>query len=195
MSDKKHRAPIPMPSESSYESDVVRSNSELHAATTKTSDYQPGTGMGAVVVHHLVTALLVAMALALGTWGYLTFKNASLFQRSDSRQSSPFEHHAVDAQVDRLHFALAVYHSLYEKHPADLEALVDEGLLFSSDLNYPPGSSTILYQRVGETYEITVERTVITTEPATPGDEIAPTEANPEAPQEVPEAPQKQAQP
>jgi hypothetical protein len=31
-------------------------------------------------------------------------------------------------------------------------------LLDSADLRYPPGSSTILYQRSGDTYQIVVER-------------------------------------
>jgi hypothetical protein len=137
--------------------DVVRSNSELHPADADVSDFEDGGTVGVVVVHHLVTAMLVAMALALGTWGYLTFRNASFFELPD-RRTSPFERSAVDAQVDRFHFALDVYFALYSKYPASLEEVVDEGLLDSTDLNYPPGSSTILYRRTGDTYQIVVER-------------------------------------
>lgn len=167
-----------MPDQSGGRLDVVQSNSELNPATADTREYQPGSGMGAVVIHHLVTAVLVALLLALGIWGYLAYKNAD-FLSAQTKRPTPFETAAVTAQVDRLHFALGVYQAIYDKYPAQLEALVDEGLLSSSDLAYPPGSSTILYQRIGETYQITVERTVRTTERIEPtGAVAAPESAN-----------------
>lgn len=157
-----HRDPIPMPDESSMDLDVVRSNSELHPADSDVSQFEEEGSVGVVVVHHLVTAMLVVMALALGTWGYLTFRKASFFELPN-RQVSPFERSAVDAQVDRFHFALDVYFDLYNKYPASLDELVDEGLLQSSDLRYPPGSSTILYRRSADTYQIIVERKFVKT--------------------------------
>ena len=159
MSDRRHRDPIPIPDDSGSKLDVVRSNSELNPATADTSDYQPGSGMGAVVVHHLVTAILIAGVLAAGVWGYLTFKNAD-FLKEQPKRPTPLEGPALSSQVDRLHFALGVYFAIYDKYPATLESLVDEGLLSTSDLAYPRGSSTILYQRLGDTYQLTVERMV-----------------------------------
>lgn len=157
---KRHRDPIPMPGNDERPFEIDRDQGVLQPPTADTSAYQPGTGMGAVVVHHLVTAALLVLMLALGTWGYLTFKDVTASDLGRTR-TRPLEHEAIAAQAQRLHFALSVFHALRGTYPPSLEGLVDEGLLQTSDLEYPPGPSSIVYQRIGDTYQLVIEKTVV----------------------------------
>lgn len=156
----KHRAPIEMPKDDGKPFSIDRD--DLAPATGDASKYHPDGGMRAAVVHHVVTAFLIAMVLAIGTWGYLTFKDAKRPEPGKFSFDAPiFEVAAGDAQLDRFRFALAVYFRLYEKYPPELDALVDEGLLSSKDLNYPRGSSSIVYKRTGDSYQLAIERTIV----------------------------------
>lgn len=182
-SGRKHRDPI----EVSLDSGRHPLQVDQQGLTAETADYKPGSGMGAVVVHHLVTAMLVVLAVALGTWGYLSFSKVRDGFLSEKR-TRPFEHQALAAQSERLHFALAVFFALYGNYPPSLEGLVDEGLLQPSDLEYPPGPSSIVYERVGDSYRLIVEKTVVTQAPAdaaTPAEGEAQADAN-EAPAPTP---------
>ena len=133
--------------------------------------------MRTAVVHHVVTAFLVAMVLAVGTWTYLTFRSSDVFERdgADGRltlKAPLFAVPAADAQLRRFQFALDVFFKLNERYPPSLDALVEAGLLEPSDLNYPPDkASRFVYERVGDSYRLTLVRTTVTTtvlDPAEP---------------------------
>ncbi len=167
----KHRAPIEMPKENSKRKgkkgkgderfQIDRDTADLRPADGDGSDYRPS--MRAAVAHHVITAFLIAMVLGVGTWTYLAFKGADVTKSGEALRAPIFEKAAGDAQMDRFVFALEVYFRIYEKYPPDLDALVDEGLLSGRDLNYPRGSSTIIYERTGDSYQLTMERTVVQT--------------------------------
>lgn len=167
----RHRAPIEMPKEDGPRGalELDRDSASLNPANADLSDYHPDGGMRSAVVHHVVTAFLIAMVLGIATWGYLAFKNVEAREKGSFALSAPLLEIAIgNAQLDRFRFALEVYFKLYEKYPPDLDALVDEGLLASSDLSHPPASfgatdSKIEYRRTGDTFELVVERTVVTT--------------------------------
>jgi len=158
MSNKRHRDPIPLPDDSGRELDIVRENTELNPPDADVGQFESGPGLGAVVVHHTVTALLLILLVALGTWSYLTFRGTSFLDMPDAKERATFETFAVDSQVQRIRFALEVYDRLYEKYPATLETLVDEGLLQPDDVYYPPGDVRYVYQRVGNDYRLAVTR-------------------------------------
>lgn len=113
-----------------------------------------GGGLGAVVLHHTVTAVMLALIIALGVWAYLTFRNTSFFQSPDARVDSRVESYALEAQLQRIHFALSVYFRLDGRYPADLAEVVERGLLLRSDLYYPSGRDRIAYGRTATGYTL-----------------------------------------
>lgn len=148
---RRHRDPIPIPDDD-VELDIRRDNRE-----TDPDPEEDGTGkhgVGSVVLHHTVTAVLVAIVLATGLWSYYQFRRTSFFALTSEAERSAFEVYAVDAQRDRIDFSLDVYAKLYDEYPSSLESLVDEGLLQESDLFYPVGERRFSYQRLGRSYEL-----------------------------------------
>lgn len=172
----KHRAPIEIDKNVEASLRFDRDNRQPISSEVVPSA-APAQSMRATVIHHLVTVLLICGMLAIGTWGYLTFKDAPLLTDAGVAFRAPlFDRPAGDAQLERLRFALDVYFKLNSKYPPDLDTLVEDGLLASTDLNYPPGDSTITYERVGESYQLAMERTIVTTTV-----EEVPAAASPEA--------------
>ena len=148
----KRRNPIPIRDEP-IELDIVHDNNELHTIAPETDE----AGVGAVVIHHIVTVIIVCLILMISVWAYLTFKSSSFFSKTDQEQPR-ITQWAVDAQVDRIEFALKVFRRLNAKYPADLDELVSAGLLVPSDPTYPPSTGTAYkYRRVGDTYELSVQ--------------------------------------
>ena len=155
------RPPIPMPNDSSP-LDVIHDNHELFPADANIEEFEEGSGAGAVVVHHAITAILVVMCLGLATWAYLTFKKASFFEPSTENQRT-IEPFVVQAQVDRIRVAIDVYYKLFDKYPNALEELVVAGILDATDPLYPPSpTSSIVYRKTGPSYELLIQ-TVTTT--------------------------------
>lgn len=113
-----------------------------------------GGGLGAVVLHHTVTALMLALILALGVWAYLTFRKTSFFQAPDADANSRVEAHALQAQLQRIRFGLSVYFRLDGRYPAALDELVERGLLLPSDLFYPTGKARYDYQRTASGFTL-----------------------------------------
>jgi hypothetical protein len=97
---------------------------------------QDKTQLRALVIHHVVTALLVVGALALAVWSYLTFKKRNFFYEA-SGQISELEAQLELSQRERISLAIKAYYQLHNNWPLSLEQLVEEGLLESSDLRYP----------------------------------------------------------
>ena len=157
MSRRKLPTPISVPIEMPDDLPIIRDNSELlfpqDVVATKSSK-----GVGAVVVHHVVTFLQILMVLGLGAWSYVTYKNTALFEAPEPGQRNALEPYVVDAQVQRIEQALRVYEALNEKFPVTLDVLVEDGLLEPSDLDYP-ASSVYRYQRFGESFKLEGPRT------------------------------------
>lgn len=127
---------------------------------TAPDDGQPQTpdetrsALGAVVLHHTVTAVMLVLILAIGVWAYLTFRNTSFFQAPDEQADTRTETYLLEAQLQRVEFALGVYFRLQERYPSDLSQLVDRGLLRESDLYYPSGRDRLVYSRTAGGYEL-----------------------------------------
>lgn len=143
--------PIPLDGDFQIDRDGFSANAD---------EYHPP--MRTAVVHHVVTAFLVAMVLSVGTWTYLTFRSSELFDAGFKLKSPLYAEPAAAAQLRRYQFALEVYFKLHEKYPPTLEDLVDARLLEASDLNYPPDKAAqFTYERVGDNYRLTLERTTV----------------------------------
>jgi hypothetical protein len=111
-------------------------------------------GLGAVVLHHTVTAFMLALMIAIGVWSYLTFRETSFFESADETATSRVSYYAAVAQRDRIESALEVHFRLHEKYPASLDVLVERGLLLESDLYYPSDDFEYEYERVGEDFTL-----------------------------------------
>lgn len=169
---KEHRAPISIDEHANHGPFELDYGGELNS---NPDQYSPP--MRTAVVHHVVTAFLVAMVLAVGTWTYLTFRSSDIlegdvFDGGLTLKAPLYATPAADAQLRRYQFALDVFFKLHERYPPSLDALVEAGLLDPSDLNYPPDkASRFEYERVGDSYRLTLVRTTVTTtvvDPAEP---------------------------
>jgi hypothetical protein len=122
------------------------------------------SGMGAVVLHHSVTALMLMLIIALGVWSYLSFRTTSFFQAPAASESSRVEAFVEEAQKQRIRFALRVFHRLDGRYPLTLDELVERNLLLPSDLEYPSGASSpgarFSYQREADGYTLQLARTL-----------------------------------
>jgi hypothetical protein len=147
----RHRDPIPLPDDDDREYEISRDNREIEPSFDEPSGKH---GVGAVVLHHTVTAVLVAVVLLTSLWSYYQFRQTSFFTLTSEADRSAFEVYAVDAQKDRISFALEVYEKLFDEFPSSLETLIDEGLLQESDLFYPSGGRNFSYQRMGRSYQL-----------------------------------------
>jgi hypothetical protein len=131
--------------------------SEPTSQDQQESPDSPGAGLGAVVLHHTVTALLLVLIIALGVWAYLTFRKTNFFETPDPSAVTRVQTYALEAQASRIRFALGVHYRLDGRYPADLSDLVERGLLLSSDLYYPAGTAALSYRRTASGYAL--ERT------------------------------------
>jgi hypothetical protein len=122
---------------------------DQHASTEQASD-----ALGAVVLHHTVTALMLALIIALGVWAYLTFRKTHFFEPAGTHDDSRLEAFALDAQMQRIRFSLRVYFRFDGRYPAELANLVERGLLLPSDLYYPSGAGRYTYRRNASGYTL-----------------------------------------
>ncbi len=120
---------------------------------------EEGNALGAVVLHHTVTALMLALIIALGVWAYLTFRKTSFFEAPDAQASTRVEAYSLQAQLQRIRFGLAVYFRLDGRYPAALDELVERGLLLPSDLYYPSGNGRYDYRRTASGYKLELSST------------------------------------
>ena len=115
-------------------------------------------GLGAVVIHHTVTLLMLVMIIAIGVWTFLTFRDSNFFQAPKGDDMTRTSIYMARAQVERIESALRVYHRLEDNYPSDLQALVDRNLLLPSDLYYPSPNVEYVYRRSGSSYELELKR-------------------------------------
>lgn len=113
-----------------------------------------GSSIGALIVHHSVTVILVVAMLVLGVWGYITFRKNDFFYTPEETGSST-QRYLVASQLQRIELAADAYQKIHESPPISLDSLVEEGLLTSKDLNYPSRDITYELQIDGSDIKIT----------------------------------------
>lgn len=166
MARKRIPSPIDIPFEMPDDLPIVQDNQEL-MFTEEEVKTAGKNGVGAVVVHHVVTFLQVVLSLGLLAWSYVTFKSASFLDKTAAATSHELEAYVVESQMQRIDQALRVYEALNEKYPVTLEILVEEGYLVASDLRYPRGAS-YSYQRFGEGFKLEAPVSVVSDIPTSP---------------------------
>lgn len=118
------------------------------------------SGMGAVVLHHSVTALMIMLIFALAVWSYLSFRNTDFFEAP--AKTSRVATYVETAQKERIRFALEVIYRLDGRYPLKLEELVERNLLAPSDLYYPLKSTSprhqFSYERTQKSYTLDFAR-------------------------------------
>ena len=120
-------------------------------------DEELNRGIGAVVLHHTVTAMMLALMIAIAVWAYLTFRESSFFQSPDESETSRVMAYSAKAQVRRIESALEVHLRLHGEYPPSLDVLVDRGLLLESDLYYPADEFEYKYERGVDSYTLTIQ--------------------------------------
>ncbi|MBA2662616.1 MAG: hypothetical protein H0U74_10005 [Bradymonadaceae bacterium] len=112
---------------------------------------------GVVVFHHSITIFLLLLLLGVGTWSYLTFNKSSFFTTGAvNARAATYHAHLVEAQLYRISTALEVAYVVQERYPAQLDELVEMGLLLPSDLYYPLGIQGYDYARDQKSYRLRV---------------------------------------
>lgn len=113
------------------------------------------------LLHHAVTALIVAVLLGIGVWLYLRFgapPTQTAATGSDGAAStaalSPDSLGQARGASGRLRVerALEVARLTGEKYPENLTFLLREGLLVHTDLYYPSGDPKFEYRRDAENF-------------------------------------------
>ena len=114
--------------------------------------------IAALILHHTVTVLLLVGALALGIWGYLTYRRGGLSMTAAvSAQAPPSQRHLIASQIARLELAAETSRQLYQSAPLKLEALIDQGLISRDDLSYPSSRVRYTLHVEGEALHVTAE--------------------------------------
>lgn len=118
----------------------------------------------ALVLHHLITALTIAGLLALGVWGYLSYRNnEGFFYQGDQEAEKPsvLKETLIKSQKQKLALAVGAFYDATDNYPANLEELALEGWIGAADLSYPDGKTR---------YQMTIkeDQITITTQDAQP---------------------------
>lgn len=116
----------------------------------------PKSGLGTLLLHHSITALILILLLGLGVWSYLTFLNKDYFATVDHEAfSEHIEPPLIEAQRQRIINAIEVWSLEHSQPPSTLRDLVDQGLLVTADLYSPRGNRAWHYERLPENYQLT----------------------------------------
>lgn len=152
------RKRLPSPIEidvSDTELPLTHDNREFEISEEDIAAAEGKPGVGAVVLHHMVTFLQIAMVIALGTWAYLTFRDTSFLSQPDQAHAG-IENSVIDAQLQRIEQALEVYRAVEDAYPPALDRLVAAGLLIEDDIHYPRQERIYVYQRFGDGFRLYV---------------------------------------
>ncbi len=104
---------------------------------TQQPEHREPNALGALILHHTVTALLLVGALALGIWGYLTYSKGGFTYAQAPTAQSATQRYLIASQERRLTLAAQTYRTIHQSPPLTLDVLVEDGLLDASDLTYP----------------------------------------------------------
>ena len=122
--------------------------------------------VGAMILHHTITAVILCSLIAIGVWSYLTFSQTDFFASVDrAEHGAKLEPYLVEAQRQRIASALDVAYGLDNRYPVSLEGLVDAGLLLPADLYYPAGRDRWEYRRYDQRYVLTFSASPTETSP------------------------------
>ena len=99
---------------------------------------QPPSALRVLLLHHLVTAATVSGLLAIGVWGYLTWRAHQEHPERDApRQRSPLRAPLIQSQQAKIALAVRAFYEVHDDYPGSLDELVLEGWLAPHDLTYP----------------------------------------------------------
>jgi hypothetical protein len=111
--------------------------------------------VGAMVVNHTITALILASLVALGFWLQTNFKPDEFFTSVDHvERRAGLDPFLAEAQQRRIASALEVHHRLHGRYPITLEGLVEAGLLTQADLFHPAGADRWSYRRHEQSFHL-----------------------------------------
>lgn len=112
-------------------------------------------GAGVAVLHHAVTGVLVAAALALVVWIVLNPPFTDAVETPSA--TAAINDARVASSRTRIEWALEVHRIMSKDYPSTLETLVDRGLLRSSDLYYPVEGVEWVYSTANEEFELSTK--------------------------------------
>jgi len=139
--------------------------------------------MRAMIIHHTITALTIAGVLALGVWGYLSYRNnEGFFYEGEVEVSSPLDEALIQSQQDRIKLAVLAFFEVHDNYPATLDELVNEGWLKQSDLSYPNGKTAYKMKIHADEVTITASNTSAKPDEATVAQRPEDAEGSPEKP-------------
>lgn len=130
--------------------------------TTPPQEKAPGA-LGALILHHTVTAMLIVGGLALGIWGYLTYTKDGFTYAKEPMAQSASQRYLIASQVHRLTLAAHTYQKLHQSPPLTLDILVEEGIIRPDDLSYPSPKVSYAIHIRGD--QLVVTSTLVTTPP------------------------------
>ena len=113
-------------------------------------------GVTTLIIHHSITVLILVLFLSLGTWAFLTYRSTEFFATVDRAEfQAQLRPPLVEAQRQRITAAIHVFDHLHDRHPTQLQELVDAGLLLASDLYYPQQRLLWDYQSLSDGFLLT----------------------------------------
>ena len=116
-------------------------------SSTANNDKPTKPGIAELILHHIITVLILVLFVGLGAWSYLNFQSAEFFSSVDQQAlQEELQPSLQAAQHSRLQTAIEVYTLLHDRHPPRLDDLVSSGLLMPSDLYYPRGPESWVYE-------------------------------------------------
>lgn len=137
-------------------SDGERQPGEKRAEEPETGDLRhQARATGAALLHHAITGLLVAGALAVGVWSYLATLDSG-DSPGDATAESITARAGRATTRTRIEWALEIHLIHHNDYPANLKILVDRGLLRSDDLYYPDGTAGWMFARQADSFELSV---------------------------------------
>jgi hypothetical protein len=111
--------------------------------------------VGAMIVNHTITVVILASLAALGYWLHANFRPDEFFTSVDHvERRATLAPYLAEAQHRRIASALDVHYRLHDRYPATLEGLVEAGLLSHADLFHPAGADRWTYRRHERSYDL-----------------------------------------
>jgi len=111
--------------------------------------------LGALILHHTITALLLSGALALGIWGFLTYKKGGFTYAQAPVEKGSTHRYLIASQEAKLKLAAETYTRINQTPPLETSVLVDAGLILEDDLHYPSHNVTYTLHVDGKDIKIT----------------------------------------
>ncbi len=107
------------------------------------------SAMLAILLHHALTVALLCAVLAVGVYGYLTYKKRGFFYQG-AQDTSSADALFITHQRARLRLATQAQQALTDAPPLQLDELREARLIGPSDLSYPSPRVRYTLERRGD---------------------------------------------